>query len=83
MFDPSMFGINKQQMEQVQQVSRRVRVQLRVNPKGGKLELTYIADENDPEAGEMVYNMVTQMADQMSGQLYSMFAIQGEWIDVD
>lgn len=81
MINPAMFqGIDPEHIKQVQEVTRHIRSEVRVDKKEGKITLSLSTD--NPDAAQTIPNMLEQFATGLCQQMYIMFAISSEWVDV-
>lgn len=78
MIDPRMVGVSQEKLAEVQQVTQRVKAELRVSRD--RLELRLLPQ--DEEAARHVPSLVQGVAQQVASFLYTYLAIKGEWVDV-
>ena len=76
MFNPAMFGVSPQQMEQAKEVGRHLRMKIRKYRKQGKLEVQFFLV--DPNEDYDLGQPVDQLCDQLSWGFASIFDIKGE-----
>ena len=81
MFNPGMFGISPQQMEQAKEVGQHLRMEIRKYHKQGKLEVQFflINSSEDYDLGRPV----DQLCDQLSWGFANIFDMKGKIVDVE
>jgi len=83
-FNPGMFGVSPQQMQQAREVGNHLRVEIRKCPNEGRLEIRYIAiNQEDTQALQTAANGVNTLAEQLAFMHDTMFGMKGEIIHVD
>ncbi len=81
MINPAMFqGVDPEQIKKVQEVTRNIKSEVRVDKKEGKITLSLSTD--NPDAAEAIPKMLEQFASGLCQQMYILFAISSEWVDV-
>lgn len=74
-------GIDPQQLQRVQSVSKNIKGSIRIDYKENTVLLEFKTDVDG--AKQMIPNMMSQFADSLATQLSSFFAIQGEIIEIN
>ena len=81
MFNPSMFGVSPQQMEQAREVGKHLRMEIRKFRKEGRLEVRFFLI--NPNEQYDIGEPVDKLCDQLSWGFANMFDIKGKIVDVD
>ena len=81
MFNPGMFGINPQQMEQAKEVGQHLRMEIRKYHKRGKLEVQFFLV--NPDENYDIGRPVDQLCDQLSWGFANIFDMKGKIVDVE
>jgi len=81
MFNPAMFGVNPQQMEQAREVGQHLKMEVRKYRKQGKLEIRFFLV--DPDDRYDIGEPVDKLADQLAWGFGNVFDIKGKIVDVD
>jgi len=84
MFNPAMFGITPEQMQLMQGLGTRLRVEIRKCPREGKLEVKYTPlNPQDGEAIQMTARMIDSWVEQFAYVHNSFFGMKGEITHVE
>ena len=81
MFNPAMFGVSPQQMEQAREVGKHLKMEITKYRKQGKVEVRFFLIN----PGEQ-YNLgepVDKLADQLAYGFATMFDMKGKIVNVD
>ena len=81
MFNPGMFGISPQQMEQAREVGQHLRMEITKHRKEGRLEVRFFL--LNPDENYDLGEPVDKLCDQLAWGFGSLFEIKGKIIDVE
>lgn len=81
MFNPGMFGVSPQQIEQAREVGRHLGMEITKHRKEGRLEVRFylLNPGEDYNLGEPV----DKLCDQLAWGFSSMFGIKGKIVNVE
>ena len=81
MFNPAMFGISPQQMDQAREVGQHLKMEITKYRKQGRIEVRFFLinpNENSP-----LSDPVDKLADQLAYGFSTMFDMKGKIVNVD
>ncbi len=82
MFNVAAYGVNPEQLKTMQEVTKHIQVTVRRSLKQGQFRAIFTTDGH-PQAQEAIPGMVGKLTGDLLGQLYTIFAMKGELVDVD
>ena len=81
MFNPAMFGVSPQMMEQAKEVGQHLRMEITKYRKEGRLEVKFIL--LNPNENYDIGEPVDRLCDQLAWGFATMFDIKGKIINVE
>jgi len=81
MFNPGMFGVSPQQMEQAKEVGKHLRMEIRKYRREGRVEVRFFLI--NPAENYPLSEPVDKLADQLAYGFATMFDMKGKIVDVD
>ena len=81
MFNPSMFGVSPQQMEQAREVGRHLGMEITKHRKDGRLEVRFFV--LNPQENFDLGEPVDKLCDQLAWGFSAMFGMKGKVINVE
>ena len=81
MFNPAMFGISPQQMEQAREVGQHLKMEITKYRKQGRIEVRFFLI--NPNENYPLSDPVDKLADQLAYGFSTMFDMKGKIVNVD
>jgi hypothetical protein len=81
MFNPAMFGISPQQMEQAREVGQHLKMEITKYRKQGRIEVKFFLI--NPHENYPLSDPVDKLADQLAYGFSTMFDMKGKIVNVD
>jgi hypothetical protein len=81
MFNPGMFGVSQQQMEQAKEVGQHLRMEIRKYKREGRVEVRFMLV--NPAEQYDLSQPVDKLADQLAYGFATMFDMKGKIVEVE
>ena len=81
MFNPGMFGVSQQQMEQAKEVGQHLRMEIRKHKREGRVEVRFMLV--NPAEQYDLSQPVDKLADQLAYGFATMFDMKGKIVEVE